>query len=167
MKLCLTCRAIWRGDPLYCGRCGRSFDARYCQRGHKNPSEAEFCLTCGKADLTTPGPSRDFGMWTLLLAIVVLLVLIRALVYVGPTLLWSLLGVLNHLSGYVFGTPILGCFCPLVMPFVLWWLLIERGRLPSKALKALTTILGGIARFGWFSVRHLALPPKQKEDNKR
>jgi len=85
----------------------------------------------------------------------------------GPALLWSLLGFLNHLSGYVFGTPVLGCLCPLVMPFVLWWLMIERGRLPSNAFILLGTILSGTVRLGWGTVRQLAFPPEKKEDKTR
>lgn len=163
MIQCLECGALWRGEPTYCGRCGVSLGGkRYCSRNHQNPADAEFCLTCGRSELTTPGRSRHFGLLTQLIAVAALIALARLTLAVAPYIIWPLLKCLNWLSGYVFGTPIsslLGCLCPIALPFVLWSLMTERGALPSRSLKTFTSILWVLGRVGWKVTTRLALPP--------
>lgn len=56
MKYCYECGKMTAGEPLFCGTCGRSYDAKLCPRLHANPRGAQVCSHCGSRDLSTPQP---------------------------------------------------------------------------------------------------------------
>jgi hypothetical protein len=59
---------------MLCHYCGRTWHVRLCRSGHENPPDAQFCGTCGSADLTeTAGP---VPIWVWLIRICCLIVFI-------------------------------------------------------------------------------------------
>lgn len=60
MRLCTNCYQITAGKPLFCNRCGRSYNVRLCSRLHVNPRPAKICSECGSKDLSTPQPKVFF-----------------------------------------------------------------------------------------------------------
>jgi len=56
MKFCYACGSITPGEPLYCGKCGCTYDVKLCPRHHANPRGAEVCAKCGSKDLSKPQP---------------------------------------------------------------------------------------------------------------
>jgi hypothetical protein len=56
MKRCNNCFRFSLGKPLFCSYCGRSYGIRICPRGHTSARLAQFCPTCGSAELSTPAP---------------------------------------------------------------------------------------------------------------
>jgi hypothetical protein len=65
MNYCYNCGHITPGEPMYCNRCGRSYDVKLCPRQHPNPRSAEICSKCGSRELSTPQPKVP-AMWKLL-----------------------------------------------------------------------------------------------------
>jgi len=65
MKYCYQCGHMSNGDPLFCNRCGRSFDVKLCPRMHQNSRGAEVCSQCGSRELSTPQPKIPMS-WRLL-----------------------------------------------------------------------------------------------------
>jgi hypothetical protein len=65
MNYCFNCGHMTPGEPLYCGKCGRSYDAKLCPRAHINPRGAEVCSKCGSRELSTPQPKIPMS-WRLL-----------------------------------------------------------------------------------------------------
>jgi hypothetical protein len=55
MKWCQSCGHLSVGRPLFCAKCGRSFNVRVCRRGHVNRRDSAFCAVCGSAELSSPG----------------------------------------------------------------------------------------------------------------
>src|SRR5450432_3574980 len=58
MKYCYHCGHMTAAEPVFCNRCGRSYDVKLCSRLHPNPRSAELCSQCGSRDLSTPQPRR-------------------------------------------------------------------------------------------------------------
>ena len=56
MKYCFQCNRVTGGEPLFCSRCGSSYDLKLCPRLHPSPRHAEVCSRCGSRDLSTPQP---------------------------------------------------------------------------------------------------------------
>jgi hypothetical protein len=56
MTYCFHCGHFTPGNPLFCNRCGRSYDVRLCPRLHPNSRHAEVCSQCGSSELSTPQP---------------------------------------------------------------------------------------------------------------
>ena len=74
MRYCPHCRRLNSGRPQLCHYCGRTWHVRLCPRGHENPPDAQYCGTCGSADLTeTAGP---VPLWIWLIRICILVVFI-------------------------------------------------------------------------------------------
>jgi hypothetical protein len=55
MRFCPHCHRLNPGHPRICHYCGRTWYVRLCPRGHENPYNAQYCGTCGSADLTETG----------------------------------------------------------------------------------------------------------------
>lgn len=72
MRYCYNCSRITAGQPHFCTRCGRSYDAKLCPRLHPNPRDAAVCSECGSRDLTTPQPKLPFWLRPLLVVLSVL-----------------------------------------------------------------------------------------------
>ena len=73
MRLCLTCFHIWPSGALFCGRCGRSFGHRLCQRRHESPPSARVCTKCGSHELTTPTLYLSLGCLSGLVALLLMM----------------------------------------------------------------------------------------------
>jgi len=74
MRYCPYCQRFNSGRPQLCYYCGHTWHVRLCPRGHENPPDAQFCGTCGSADLTeTSGPRP---LWVSLVWIGILAVLV-------------------------------------------------------------------------------------------
>jgi RNA polymerase subunit RPABC4/transcription elongation factor Spt4 len=56
MRLCTNCHQITVGKPLFCNKCGSSYNLKLCSRLHVNPRAAKICSQCGSKDLSTPQP---------------------------------------------------------------------------------------------------------------
>ena len=56
MTYCYNCGHMTAGEPLFCGKCGRTYDVKLCPRLHPNPRGAEVCARCGSRELSTPQP---------------------------------------------------------------------------------------------------------------
>jgi hypothetical protein len=65
MKYCYQCGKMTAGEPLFCGTCGRSYDAKLCPRLHVNPRGVDVCSKCGSRELSTPQPKIPMS-WQLL-----------------------------------------------------------------------------------------------------
>lgn len=89
MKYCYSCGSMTAGEPLYCGKCGCTYDVKLCPRHHANPRGAEVCSKCGSKDLSKPQPQIPAGLK--LVAIIVRLVLGLLLFYATLALLIALL----------------------------------------------------------------------------
>ena len=73
MTYCFHCGNLTMGKPLFCNRCGRTFDVRLCPRLHPNPRHAEVCSQCGSSELSTPQPKVSFWLHVLAFLIRVLI----------------------------------------------------------------------------------------------
>jgi predicted amidophosphoribosyltransferase len=60
MKFCYQCGKASAGDPLFCTKCGRSYDIRLCPRLHKNSRWATVCSQCGSRELSEAQPQVSF-----------------------------------------------------------------------------------------------------------
>ena len=69
MKYCYQCGRMTDGEPLFCNRCGRSYDVKLCPRLHANPRGAEVCARCGSRELSTPQPKIPMS-WRLLAIVI-------------------------------------------------------------------------------------------------
>lgn len=56
MIYCFNCGKYTPGKPLFCSRCGRSYDVRLCPRLHPNPRSTEVCSQCGSREFSEPQP---------------------------------------------------------------------------------------------------------------
>ena len=56
MRYCPQCYRLTPDDPLYCNRCGATYDGRLCPARHLNPRNALVCAQCGSRELSTPAP---------------------------------------------------------------------------------------------------------------
>lgn len=88
MNYCYHCGHMTPGEPLFCNRCGRSYDVKLCPRLHPNPRTAEVCSKCGSRELSTPQPKVP-AMWKLI-AILIRLGLGLLLFYISLSFLIAL-----------------------------------------------------------------------------
>ncbi len=132
MRLCTNCHQITVGKPLFCNKCGSSYNVKLCSRLHVNPRAAKVCSECGSKDLSTPQPKGSL--------------LFRPFVFLfglGPGFLFlAVAGI--YLAFYIhklFTDPngLLPLMC---MGFLLGLLLLVWMMLP----KGLRGLLGGIGR---------------------
>lgn len=69
MRYCPYCRRINEGKPQICNFCGRTWYIKLCPRGHENPFNAQYCGTCGSADLSDTAGSRSVILFVIKLII--------------------------------------------------------------------------------------------------
>jgi hypothetical protein len=111
MKFCYECGKASAGDPLFCTKCGRTYDVRLCPRLHRNSRFAKVCSQCGSRELSQAQPSVSFG-WKAL-EVLAKVVFGTLLVYLSLAGLAALFRTREAQTGLVvFGIP-LG---------ILWWL---------------------------------------------
>jgi hypothetical protein len=60
MKFCYQCGRASAGDPVFCSKCGRSYDVRLCPRLHRNSRFAKVCSQCGSRELSQAQPPVSF-----------------------------------------------------------------------------------------------------------
>ena len=111
MKICYECGKASAGDPLFCTKCGRTYDVRLCPRLHRNSRFAKVCSQCGSRELSQAQPSVSF--WWKALEFLVKVVLGALLVYLSLAGLASLLQTREVQTGVVVFGILLG---------ILWWL---------------------------------------------
>jgi hypothetical protein len=83
MRYCPYCRRWNSGRPQRCHYCGRTWYVRFCLRGHANPPDAQFCGTCGSADLTETAGPRPGWIWLLRLGVLAAFILSLVLLFSG------------------------------------------------------------------------------------
>lgn len=89
MKFCYQCGKASAGDPLFCTKCGRTFDARLCPRLHKNSRFAKACSQCGSRELSQAQP--QISVWWKVVEFLAKVALGIFLIYVSIALLIDLL----------------------------------------------------------------------------
>ena len=89
MTYCYQCGHLTAGEPLFCNKCGRSYDVKLCPRLHQNPRGAEVCSQCGSREMSTPQPKIPMS-WRLL-ALVLRLGLGLLLFYISLDLIIALI----------------------------------------------------------------------------
>ena len=111
MTYCYNCGHMTAGEPLFCSKCGRTYDVKLCPRLHPNPRGAEVCSKCGSRELSTPQPKIPISLK--LLAILVRLGLGLLLFYGTVRLGIALLQTAQVQQALVAIGMLLGC---------LWWM---------------------------------------------
>ncbi len=129
MKYCRSCRRIWPSGALYCGTCHRTFGARLCPKGHRNPVGARSCTTCGNRKLTTPVRSFDLHFPALLIAMGLALILLRLMIQHLDLLLSITRRFANAITSFLFGASmgeIVGSSLRIAVIGCLVWLAIRK-----------------------------------------
>ena len=111
MTYCYNCGHMTAGEPLFCSKCGRTYDVKLCPRLHPNPRGAEVCSKCGSREFSTPQPKIPLSLK--LLAILVRLALGLLLFYGTIRLGIALLQTAQVQQALVAIGMLLGC---------LWWM---------------------------------------------
>ena len=112
MRYCYQCGHMTAGEPLFCNKCGRSYDVKLCPRLHANPRSAECCSQCGSRELSTPQPR--IPMYLRLLAILARLGLGLLLLYA------SLAVIIALLKNPQIQQSLVACGLLLIVLWVLW-----------------------------------------------
>lgn len=128
MKFCYQCGRAAAGDPLFCSKCGRSYNVRLCPRLHRNSRYAKACSQCGSHELSQP--QAAVSIWWHVLEFLARVVFGALLVY----LTLAGLAVLLQMREVQAGLVAFGIFVG-----ILWWLwsLLPEWfqRLVSRSLK--------------------------------
>ena len=111
MTYCYNCGHMTAGEPLFCSKCGRTYDVKLCPRLHPNPRNAEVCSKCGSRELSTPQPKVPIALK--LLAILIRLGLGLLLFYASLYLAIAALQTPQIQKALVALGMLLGC---------LWWM---------------------------------------------
>ena len=112
MRYCPYCRRLNSGSPVICNYCGRTWYIRLCPRGHENPSNAQFCGTCGSVDLSETAGPRPWAIYPLKILVIVILVmgiflLMESLFRSLAIIVVCLLPIVLLLAGYTVASSIL------------------------------------------------------------
>jgi hypothetical protein len=97
MRRCNYCFRYVVGQPLYCPKCGRSYDAKICSSGHLNSRHSHFCTACGSGEFSTPAPLETWlgflSRWTLQLfvGLAIGLLLLAVVAAVVVSIDWAIL----------------------------------------------------------------------------
>ena len=78
MRYCPHCHRLNAGRPQLCFYCGHTWHVRLCPRGHENPPDAQFCGSCGSADLTETAGPIPWWLWLIRIGILVFFALLIA-----------------------------------------------------------------------------------------
>ena len=114
MKFCYQCGKASAGDPLFCTKCGRTFDVRLCPRLHKNSRFAKACSQCGSRELSQAQP--QVSVWWKVMEFMAKVALGLFLVYGSLALLIDLLRRPQVQIGVLIIAILLG---------LLWWLWLQ------------------------------------------
>ncbi len=111
MKFCYQCGKASAGDPPFCSKCGRSFDARLCPRQHRNSRFAKVCSQCGARELSQAQPQVSF--WWKVLEFLAKVGLGILLLYISLAVLVDLLRRPQFQAGL---------FIVVILIGLVWWL---------------------------------------------
>jgi predicted amidophosphoribosyltransferase len=111
MKFCYQCGKASAGDPLFCTKCGRTYDVRLCPRLHRNSRFAKACSQCGSRELSQVQP--QISLWWKVLEFLAKVIFGAFVVYASLTALIDLL----QRSQFRAGLVIVG-----ILVGLLWWL---------------------------------------------
>lgn len=111
MKFCCQCGRATAGDPLFCSKCGRSYDVRLCPRQHRNSRYAKACSQCGSRELSQP--QAAVSVWWKVLEFLIRVGFGVLLVYLTLAGLVALLRMREVQAGLVVFGILVG---------LLWWL---------------------------------------------
>ena len=111
MKICYQCGKASAGDPLFCTKCGRTYDVRLCPRLHPNSRFAKVCSQCGSRELSQAQPSVSF--WWKVLEFLVKVAFGVLLVYLTVAGFVALIRMREVQSGLIVFGILIG---------ILWWL---------------------------------------------
>ncbi len=119
MRLCTNCYHVTTGKPLYCNKCGCTYNLRLCRGQHANPRAAKICATCGSKELSIPQPKAPLLLRPFLL-----------LAGIGPGILLLLL-LVGYVGYYAYQLvtdpngllPLMGWGLLLCLLFALWMIL--------------------------------------------
>jgi uncharacterized membrane protein YvbJ len=114
MKFCYQCGKASAGDPLFCTKCGRTFDVRLCPRLHKNSRFAKACSQCGSRELSQAQP--QVSVWWKVMEFMAKVALGLFLVYVSLAVLIDLL---QRPQVQI------GVFIIAILVGLLWWLWLQ------------------------------------------
>jgi hypothetical protein len=89
MTYCFNCGKYTPGKPLFCSRCGRSYDVKLCPRLHPNSRSAQICSQCGSSELSNPQPK--VSIWAHILAFVLRMLIGAFLVLLSVLVLSAIL----------------------------------------------------------------------------
>jgi len=76
MRYCPNCHRLNSGRPQLCYYCGHTWHVRLCPRGHENPPDAQYCGSCGSADLTETAGHVPLWIWLIRIGILVFFILL-------------------------------------------------------------------------------------------
>ncbi|BDI31463.1 hypothetical protein CCAX7_35140 [Capsulimonas corticalis] len=103
MRLCLTCRYVSPEGAVHCGHCGRTFGARLCPSRHPSPPDAEYCVQCGKANVTDATRCLPLGWCTRALTLLIVLLALRWAFGSAPSLLQGMWNLSDWISLHLLG----------------------------------------------------------------
>jgi hypothetical protein len=106
MTYCFHCGKLTSGEPLFCNRCGRSYDVRLCPRQHPNPRHADCCSQCGSRELSTPQPK--VSLWWHVLAFLIRVLLGTLLTVLSVLVVLAILTELIQRTEVQEGLAVLG-----------------------------------------------------------
>jgi predicted amidophosphoribosyltransferase len=110
MKFCYQCGKASAGDPLFCTKCGRTYDVRLCPRLHRNSRFAKACSQCGSRELSQAQP--QVSLWGRVLEFLAKVAVGVFLVYVSLTALLDILRRPQFQAGLLIVGVLIG---------LLWW----------------------------------------------
>ncbi len=178
MILCLTCGRIWPSGSKFCGQCGKSFGARLCPKGHRNPAQSTLCTDCSSKELSKPGLYLNLKLVSIGLAFGVLILISRLIVRNASGIAACAFQLLDQIFRFVAGigiselaAGIFNLLLALALPFVLGWIFFERGKRPSAWLGAYWRLVCAGARVALTCFRLLGrllfARPRDKAKTKR
>lgn len=159
MKYCSFCKRLNSGRPKICMYCGRSWHQRLCSRGHENPSDAQYCGTCGSTELTeTVGP-RSWRARLLLVLVVALLGAILVYIFYYPPLFLSK-------SAEALRCFLLDNAVTIILLGILWYLLPGFIKKPLKAVLGLLVRAGRLILISVFQVLRFVFIGRKKKSSR-
>jgi hypothetical protein len=143
MRYCPHCRRFNEGKPQICHFCGWTWYVRLCPRGHENPYNAQYCGTCGSADLTETSGSQSWLFIALKIGF---------LIFVGLSVYFILAALFNLLR-----PPAISQFLTYVVPICFLIIGVHLAlslMLPQSIRKGVWNITKGVMKFvaktvGW------------------
>lgn len=156
MIFCRSCKRLSPHRSRFCGNCAKSFGARLCPKGHRNPVTAKACIECANADLSVATSYVSVRPLTLALSVLVVLFALKLAVANAAEVASLALNVLDHALCFVIGETLHSVlfrlahlFLVAFVPFFLWWAVIERFKTPSKSIALYVKAVHILGKCAW------------------